>query len=55
MKYECRNVFTGEVIATFSTYEKADEFIDVAYDYPDYWTVPPVTIEEVPDNADSDD
>lgn len=52
MRYECRNMFGGEVIATFSTYEKAENFMDVAYDFPDWETVPAMTIVEVTDDAD---
>lgn len=50
MRYECRNMFGGEVIATFGTYEKAEEFIDASADYPDWWTVPEMTIVEVTDD-----
>ena len=47
VKYECRNMFGGETIATFKTYEKAEEFVDAAADYPDWWTVPVMIIVEV--------
>mgnify|MGYP006919878716 FL=1 len=50
MRYECRNMFGGEVIATFRTYEKAEEFIDASADYPDWWTVPAMTIVKVTDD-----
>lgn len=43
-------MFGSEVIATFRTYEQADEFIDAAADYPDWWTVPAMTIVEVTDD-----
>ncbi|QHJ75119.1 hypothetical protein [Lactobacillus phage JNU_P9] len=43
-------MFGGEVIATFRTYEKAEEFIDAAYDFPDWETVPAMTIVEVADD-----
>ena len=52
MRYECRNMFGGEVIATFRTYEKAENFMDVAYDFLDWETVPAMTIVEVADDAD---
>ena len=48
--YECQNVFSGETIATFMTYEKAEEFIDAATDYQDWWTVPVMIIVEVNDD-----
>ncbi|MFK5278051.1 hypothetical protein ACI3PL_00405 [Lacticaseibacillus paracasei] len=51
MRYECRNMFGGEVIATFRTYGKAEEFVDAAADYPDWWTVPAMTIVEVTDDG----
>ncbi|WP_459487090.1 hypothetical protein [Lactiplantibacillus plantarum] len=50
MMYECRNMFGGETIATFKTYEKAEEFVDAAADYPDWWTVPAMIIVEVNDD-----
>ena len=46
-RYECRSMFGDGVIATFGTYEKAEEFIDASADYPDWWTVPAMTIVEV--------
>lgn len=51
MKYERRNMFTNEVVATFDTYDEADNFLDAAYDFPDWETVPPMTIEEVDNDA----
>lgn len=50
MKYECQNMFTHEAVATFDTYDEADNFMDAAYDYPDWETVPPMTIVEVRDD-----
>lgn len=50
MKYECQNMFSGETIATFETYDRAENFIDAAADYPDWWTVPAMTIVEVTDD-----
>ena len=50
VKYECQNMFTHEVIAAFASYYKADEFLDAAYDFPDWETVPPMTIAEVIDD-----
>ena len=50
VKYECQNMFTHEVIATFDSYEKADTFLDAAYDFSDWWTVPAMTIVEVTDD-----
>lgn len=47
VRYECQNMFGGETIATFKTYEKAEEFIDAATDYPDWWAVDAMTIVEV--------
>lgn len=52
VKYECQNMFTHEVIATFDSYEKADTFLDAAYDFSDWEAVPPMTIAEVTDDAD---
>ena len=49
-KYECQDMFSHEVIATFGTYDEADNFLDAAYDYPDWWTVPAMTIVEVTDD-----
>ena len=49
-KYECQDMFSHEVIAMFDTYDEADKFIDKAYDYPDWWTVPAMTIVEVTDD-----
>ena len=49
IKYECRNMFSHEAIATFDTYDKADNFMDASTDYPDWWTVPAMTIVEVDD------
>lgn len=51
MRYECKNMFGGETIATFKTYEKAEEFVDAAADYPDWWTVPAMIIVEVTDDG----
>lgn len=50
MRYECQNMFSGETIATFKTYDRAENFIDTAADYPDWWTVPAMTILEVTDD-----
>lgn len=50
MRYECRNMFGGETIATFRAYEKAEKFIDASADYPDWWTVSAMTIVEVNDD-----
>ena len=49
-KYECQDMFSHDVIATFDNYDKADSFMDAAYDYPDWWTVPAMTIVEVTDD-----
>lgn len=43
-QYNCINMFTHEVMATFNTLEAAENFIDAAADYPDWWTVPPMDI-----------
>ena len=43
-------MFGSEVIATFRTYEKAEEFIDASADYPDWWTFPAMNIVEVTDD-----
>ena len=51
IKYECQDMFSQEAIATFTTYDEADNFMDVAYDQPDWWTVPAMTIVEVADDA----
>ncbi|MCT2909839.1 hypothetical protein EFT87_14445 [Schleiferilactobacillus harbinensis] len=48
IKYECQDMYSHEVIATFNTYDEADNFMDAAYDMPDWWTVPAMTIVEVP-------
>jgi hypothetical protein len=45
-------MFTHEVVASFDTYDEADNFMDVAYDYPDWETVPAMTIVEVCDERD---
>ena len=50
IKYECQDMFAHEVIATFDNYDKADNFIDAAYDMPDWWTIPAMTIVEVTDD-----
>ena len=50
MRYECQDMFSHEVIATFDTYDKADNFMDAAYDMPDWWTTPAMTIVEVTDD-----
>lgn len=50
MKYECRDMFGGETIATFETYDQAENFIDAATDYPDWWTIPAMTIVAVTDD-----
>lgn len=55
MNYECRNMFDGETIATFRTYEQAENFIDAAADYPDWWTVPAMTIVAVTDTTPCDE
>jgi len=47
MRYECQDMFSHEVVATFDTYDKADNFMDAAYDMPDWWTMPAMTIVEV--------
>ena len=49
-KYECQDMFSHEVIATFDTYDGADNFLDEAYDYPDWRTIPAMTIVEVSDD-----
>jgi len=49
-KYECQDMFSNEVIATFDTYDGADNFMDASYDMPDWWTVPVMTIVEVNDD-----
>ena len=49
MRYECQDMFSHKVIATFDTYDEADNFMDVAYDQPDWWTTPAMTIVEVDD------
>ena len=40
-------MFSHEVIATFDTYDEADNFIASAYDKPEWWTMPAMTIVEV--------
>lgn len=50
IKYECQDMFSHEVIATFDTYDEADNFLDAAYDMPDWWTVHAMTIVEVTDD-----
>lgn len=47
IKYECQDMFSHEVIATFDTYDEADNFVDAAYDKPEWWTMPAMTIVEV--------
>ena len=42
-KYECQDMFSHEVIATFDTY-------DEAFDMPDWWTTSSMTIVEVTDD-----
>ncbi|MDN5950947.1 MAG: DUF1642 domain-containing protein [Loigolactobacillus coryniformis] len=49
-KYLVQDIFSHEVIATFDTYDEADNFLDAAYDMPDWWTIPAMTIVEVTDN-----
>ena len=49
-KYECQDMFSHEAIATFGTYDEADNFLDAAYDQPDWWTIPAMTIVEVTDD-----
>jgi hypothetical protein len=43
-------MFSHEVIATFDTYDEADNFMDAAYDQSDWWTIPAMTIMEVTDD-----
>jgi hypothetical protein len=43
-------MFSHEVIATFDTYDEADIFVDAAYDHPDWWMIPAMTIVEVRDD-----
>jgi len=43
-------MFSHDVIATFDNYDEADNFLDVAYDSPDWWTVNVMTIVEVTDD-----
>ena len=45
-KYECQDMFSHEVIATFGAYDEADNFLDAAYDCQDWWTIPAMTIVE---------
>ena len=47
IEYECQDMFSHEIIATFDTYDEADNFMDAAYDMPDWWTTPAMTIVEV--------
>lgn len=48
IKYECQDMFSHEIIATFDTYDEADNFMDAAYDMPNWWTMTPaMTIVEV--------
>ena len=47
IEYECQDMFSHETIATFDTYDEADNFMDAAYDMPDWWTTPAMTIVEV--------
>lgn len=49
-KYECQEMFSHEVIATFDTYDEADNFMDAACDQLDWWTIPAMTIVEVTDD-----
>jgi hypothetical protein len=49
IKYECQDMFSHDLIATFDNYDAADNFIDAAYDMPDWWTVHAMTIVEVHD------
>ena len=50
IEYECQDMFSHEVIATFDNYDKANNFMDAAYDMPDWWTIPAMTIVEVTDD-----
>lgn len=47
IKYECQDMFSHEVIATFDTYDESENFMESAYDIPDWWTVPAMIIVEV--------
>lgn len=49
-KYECQDMFSHEVIATFDTYDEADNFMGASYDMPDWWTIPAMTIVKVSDD-----
>jgi len=51
IKYECQDMFSHEVIAALNTRDEADNFLDAAYDYPDWWTVPAMTIVEVTEDG----
>ena len=50
IKYECQDMFSHRIIATFDTYDEADNFMDAAYDMPDWWATPAMTIVEVTDD-----
>lgn len=50
-KYECQDMFSHEIIATFDTYDEAENFMDAAHDMPNWWTMTPaMTIVEVADD-----
>ncbi|KZT95150.1 hypothetical protein Nizo2257_2077 [Lactiplantibacillus plantarum] len=46
-------MFSHEIIATFDTYDEADNFMDAAYDMPNWWTTPAMTIVEVTNDRES--
>lgn len=48
IKYECQDLFSHEVIATFDTYDEANNFMDD--DKPEWWTVSAMTIVKVTDD-----
>ena len=48
-KYECQDMFSHKVIATFGTYDEANNFMDD--NKPEWWTVPAMTIVEVNDDG----
>ena len=50
IKYECQDTFSHDVIAAFDTYDEADNFLDAAYEQPDWCTTPAITIVEVTDD-----